>query len=268
MTLICLMSLVFFQAHLYEVFLRLHQVLALTVMVCLWRHLDVRQKAARLFLAVGFGLWGLLLIILFLTNLVRNVRVRGPWLAQTTITERDGLYRLEVTMPRAWNVRAGQFVYLRIPRVSFWAFLQSHPFAICWSEPLPGGGMRLFMLMEPRHGFTRRLAGHSGYSLMTWVDGPYGRSHYDFGDYGTVVMIATGVGIAAQLPHLRELSRGQKNLAVRTRRILVLWMFEKEGTFIPVAFNRHPADCPKAHLKAVKEWMDELLTTDTPERVS
>jgi predicted ferric reductase len=229
MVLICLMSLVFFQAHLYEVFLRSHLVLALVVMVSLWRHLHVRQKAARWLLATGLGLWGLLSIILFLMNMARNIRVRGPWLAQTTVTESDGLYRLEVTVPRAWDVRAGQFVYLRIPRVGFWAFLQSHPFTICWSEHLPEGGMRLFMLMEPRHGFTRRLAGHSGYSLMTWVDGPYGRNHHNFGEYGTVVMIATGVGIATQLLHLRELSCGQSNFEVRTRRILVLWMFEKEG---------------------------------------
>jgi hypothetical protein len=81
-------------------------------------------------------------------------------------------------------------------------------------------------------------------------------------------MIATGVGIAAHLPCLRKLSHGQINFQVRPRRILVLWMFEKDCTSQLLFIYQHQAHNPKAHLKVVKEWMVELLTTDTPGRVS
>ena len=235
MTVICLMSLVFFQEHAYEIFLRSHMILALAVVVALWSHLSVRQATSRFILLAGFCMWALLSAILFGVNLARNIRLGGRYLAETTVEPKDGLYVLQVIVPRYWSVQDGQYVYLRMFRVGL--FLERHPFMICWSEKIAeddieyrrGGRMRLYILMKPQRGFTKSLANLTGTSIMTWVDGPYGKAHDEFGDYGTVVMIADGTGVAPQLLSVRTLSKKIQDCEVRTRRIILLWVFDKQG---------------------------------------
>jgi hypothetical protein len=72
LTLICLIFLIFFQEHLYELFLHCHLVLVLTVIISFWRHLFVKQIAARIYITVSFSLWTFLTLIIFLANMVRN----------------------------------------------------------------------------------------------------------------------------------------------------------------------------------------------------
>ena len=48
-------------------------------------------------------------------------------------------------------------------------------------------------------------------------------------EYGTVLLIATGFGIAAILPHLKELLEGYERCEVVTRRIHVVWQLKGEG---------------------------------------
>ena len=49
------------------------------------------------------------------------------------------------------------------------------------------------------------------------------------GDYGKVLMVATGFGIAAQLPLLKELIQGFNQSQVRTRSIHLLWQLNNLG---------------------------------------
>jgi hypothetical protein len=127
---------------------------------------------------------------------------------------------LEVSVLRAWHVRVGQWPLCLLP--SGCREEASEPFfrAIFGSHMertitvLPEEGMHLFLLMEPRRGFTQRVVARCGGSLMTWVDGPknrtaYARSDFAVGEYGTVFRGATRVDIAAGQPHSRELSHGQ-----------------------------------------------------------
>ncbi len=60
------------------------------------------------------------------------------------------------------------------------------------------------------------------------VSGPHGTG-ISVGDYGKVLMIATGFGIAAQLPYLKELVRGFNNYQVRTREIRLIWQLQSFG---------------------------------------
>ncbi len=44
------------------------------------------------------------------------------------------------------------------------------------------------------------------YTLKSCINRPYGRVK-DVGNYGSIVMFASGIGIATQVPYLKELIR-------------------------------------------------------------
>ncbi|KAL9132042.1 MAG: hypothetical protein Q9217_000170 [Psora testacea] len=75
--------------------------------------------------------------------------------------------------------------------------------------------------------------------------GPHG-TVISVGDYGKVLMIAAGSGIAAQLPYLKELVRGFNNYQVRTREIRLVWQLQSLD-------DRRPAS----------ELVDRILKEDT-----
>ena len=63
--------------------------------------------------------------------------------------------------------------------------------------------------------------------LLAFIDGPYGAPH-GFGAYGTVVMIASGIGYAGHMPYIKDLIIGNLNCEVRTQRVLFIWQMEKK----------------------------------------
>lgn len=97
--------------------------------------------------------------------------------------------------------------------------------------------MYLDLLVEPKSGFTHRLfqyAREHSSALSTpedyssadfrivWFSGPHGL-RTDISEFGSVLLIATGFGIAAQIPILMELIQGFNQCEVRTRRIHLVW---------------------------------------------
>jgi predicted ferric reductase len=84
----------------------------------------------------------------------------------------------------------------------------------------------LVNLVKSRTGFTRELGRNVNKTLRAFVNGPFGIRH-DFGNYGTVIMVATGIGIAG----LKELINGYNSYEVRTRRKLLIWQIQKECKF-------------------------------------
>ena len=98
-----------------------------------------------------------------------------------------------------------------------------------WDNDTDGRSSNIYLLVKPANGFSHKLMQHAGnLALKSWVDGPYGKL-FDIGDYGSVVMFASGIGIAAQVPYLKELIRGYKECKVRTKRILLVWQLNKES---------------------------------------
>ena len=121
---------------------------------------------------------------------------------------------------------AGQYINVWIPSVSFWSFLQSHPFVVTnWAD---GKQDTLELFIQPRRGLTRELFSHGTLNERVSVprlalfSGPHGTS-VPVGEYETVVMVATGFGIAAQLPYLRKLIHGYNTYNARTRRVHLVW---------------------------------------------
>jgi predicted ferric reductase len=67
-----------------------------------------------------------------------------------------------------------------------------------------------------------------GPCLTAFIEGPY-EQQLDLESYGTVILVATGVGVAPQLSWIQQLLYGIQNSVVKTRKISLLWEIEAEG---------------------------------------
>jgi NAD(P)H-flavin reductase len=134
------------------------------------------------------------------------------------------------------KIEAGQYICLWLPISSpgfwnFWGIFQSHPFVIIsWSEREQSS---LELLIEPRGGMTRKLLNCSedhkgGLNCLALFTGPHGIS-VPVEEYETVVLVASGFGIAAQLPYLKRLIHGYNACKSLTRRIHMVWQLKTKG---------------------------------------
>ncbi|PYH40587.1 NADPH oxidase family protein [Aspergillus saccharolyticus JOP 1030-1] len=192
----------------------------------------------------------------------------------------DPLIRLLVTLPRGWTLKPGQTVYLYVRTNNPWSFLQGHPFSVVWwndarrengrtddedlgqdlsilgkdgirrEEPVTevesnvGNPFAFWLLVQPRWGFTKDLAAYgTSTKLRAVVDGPYG-GDFNFKDYGHVILFAQGIGIAAQIPYMRQFFYGSLNGILPVRRISLIW------------------ETTERNLVTVEPWMTHLLTQD------
>ena len=89
---------------------------------------------------------------------------------------------------------------------------------------------------------------------LAWFSGPHGLT-MNLGDYGSVTMVATGLGIAAQLPYLKELIKGYNNCKVQTRRIQLIWQIVTWGEY---SLTHIPSEAEDTN-SAAKMIMQELL---------
>jgi NAD(P)H-flavin reductase len=122
-----------------------------------------------------------------------------------------------------------------MPGVSFTSFAQLHPFCVAWWYNKDGSDY-IVVIVEKRHGFTKHLCSYrsielsSSVEMAALIEGPYGRE-LDLKSYGTVLLFATGIGVAAQLSYISKLlDRSQKDQS-RTKKIELYWQVEREGVY-------------------------------------
>lgn len=254
-----LLSTRLFRLPSYEVFLRCHQALAVVVAYALWRHIPSQSKLPRIYLLTSSCTFAATFVLECFTILYRNVAI-GRGCSRALIARHNHAVRMTVFPTRPWKVKAGQYVNVWIPSIDLFASLQSHPLTIAsWKDGQPAS---LEVVIEPRSGFTRRLLDcaddyqeddksrvelrdeferrafgfarsypnqpESSDFRMAFVSGPHGSSA-SASEYGKVVMIASGFGIAAQLPLLKELIQGFNRAEVRTRDIHLVWQLQNLG---------------------------------------
>lgn len=135
---------------------------------------------------------------------------------------------VNIKVARPWKIIPGQYVYVWIPGLSFWSFAQSHPFMITWwRNDLRGRAKTITLLVKLESGCTQNLLRHIDKSFWVGIDGPYGLST-GFGDYGSVLMLATGIGVASQVPYIKALLNGHMTRKTVTRKIHLVWRLERE----------------------------------------
>ncbi|KKY22288.1 putative fad-binding domain-containing protein [Phaeomoniella chlamydospora] len=231
---------------LYEIIMKFHYGLSLVALGALWKHLEPRTTFPFLYIAVATCMLSSITAARVLYVLFRNV-ARGEPLSRATVEPLDGAVKLSVTIPTPFRVRAGQYVHLWIPGIDFWSFFQAHPYTIAWwCDDYTGQATRAEFLVRCQRGFSDRFTRNfiGANAFLSCIDGPYGVCH-DLGDYGSVLLFATEIGIAAQIPYVKELVRGFRDFKVRTRRIRLHWQIDQES-------NQNWVD----------SWFNEILDGD------
>ena len=157
----------------------------------------------------------------------------------------SGGVKVTVTVPSRLQIKPGQYINLWVPSISFWSFLQSHPFVV--ASCTDGEQTTLELLIGPQKGLTSKFQRNStnvsdsasADLRLALFSGPHGLSA-PLAEFETVLLVASGLGIVTQLPYLRHLIRGYNDFQVRTRRIHLVWQLESLGkqTSIPASGDR------------------------------
>jgi NAD(P)H-flavin reductase len=152
------------------------------------------------------------------------------------------------------------------------ALFQSHPFSVAWNETVDENVISndeesmldrkesdgldapkkssVSFVIRARTGFTYKLlkkaeSAPEGRSYAKlYLEGPYG-SHHVMHSYGTVMLIAGGIGITHQVPHVRDLVQGYASGTVAIRRLLLVWIVQTPE-----------------HLEWIRPWMTQILAMD------
>ncbi|KAK3933675.1 hypothetical protein QBC46DRAFT_275313 [Diplogelasinospora grovesii] len=235
----------------YEVFLRSHQALAIYVAYSIWRHLWFVPGFPWFYVYLYGGAACLVNLVQLGIMTYRNKKWGSP-LPRLLLGQDGGGICMTVELSRPVRIEAGQYINLWIwaPRISLWSWMQSHPFTVAsWS---PTEQTSLEIIVEPHSGLSSKLVqtsaltktGDDGSSSYVAVfTGPHGISFPLWG-FKTVVMFATGFGIAVMLPYLEKLIHGHKTFRGRANRIHLVWNVQNLTGFKRVVhlLNHHLED--------------------------
>jgi predicted ferric reductase len=243
----------------YETFLHLHIALIILVIVTLWMHLDLAQLPQLHLLKAVIAIWVIERTTRLVKILFRNVGRKGTK-AIVEVLPGDAV-RVTLDIARPWTFRPGQHIFLYMPSVGFWT---SHPFSLAWSEEAEnlssekGLAMNRQEVLEMRKttmslvcrrrtGFTDKLykkaerAPDGKFMARAFVEGPYGGIH-NLHSYGSVVLVAGGVGVTHHVPQVRDLVAGYANGTVAARRVVLVWVVQSPE-----------------HLEFIRPWMTTIL---------
>jgi len=217
----------FLQRLSYKAFLRFHQILAFVAAYALWRHLFVKKLFAHIYILIAIDLFAAMMAWQVLLILFHNL-VLDHAFAWADVTQLNDMIKISLTLSWSWTIQVSQYVNLCISSISVWFFVQSHLFMIAfWTK---GDVSELFLLASVKAGFIRKLLQYawphsddllnSDYCLA-WFSEPHGLT-MNLDDYNSVIMVATGLKIAVQLPYLKKLIKDYNNCKVQTRQIQLI----------------------------------------------
>ncbi|KAH6970371.1 hypothetical protein BKA56DRAFT_496850 [Ilyonectria sp. MPI-CAGE-AT-0026] len=215
----------------YEFFLRTHQALAIVFAVCTVVHLRSIPKYPWLPIYIFGTVCGALSLVQLGLFTYRNVRPGSlrPYIKTLREIQDSGVIEVTLSFPRPLLIDAGHYVNIWVPSVGFWS---THPFTVVsWS---PVAQTTIGLLIEPRSGFTNKLLRcaklESGQHLARRVllSGPHGRC-LPVWEFKTVIMFATGFGIATMIPHVKKLIYGNILGKGFIRRIRLVWQVENSN---------------------------------------
>lgn len=229
----------------YEAFLVLHILAAVTACIGLWYHLAAKPEYAQWlnYLKAAIALWALDRGFRLARIGYRNF---GRKMTTATVEVLPGeALRVTLRVTRPWQFQPGQHLYLYMPTVGLWT---SHPFTISWceenqavfdEEKVHQAENTMSLIIRRRTGFTDALykkaiacpGPENIFTAKALVEGPYGKID-SFGSYGTVVLVAGGIGITHPLPFVKELVAGYANGTIATRRITLVWIIQTPGQYI------------------------------------
>ncbi len=159
-------------------------------------------------------------------------RARRTEIVQTRVL-RSGVTRLDLCKPEGFTHRAGDFVYLRIPRV---AEHEWHPLTI--SSAPERGTLSLHVralgdwTAAVRHLAETRALDEPAGPLPAFVDGPYGAPSTDIFQSRRPVLIAGGIGVTPFASVLESIVlRSRASAALAIERVDFVWLNRDQYSF-------------------------------------
>ncbi|GME52291.1 ferric reductase [Neofusicoccum parvum] len=240
----------------YEIFLHFHVFLTAVGLAGIWVHCQTKDLYQLFLVQIALGMWGTERLFRLLWLALRNF---GGSEAEVEVLPGKCL-RIRLKIARPWRFKAGQHIYLYMPRVGFYT---SHPFSLAWSEGSDQsekeiclerldrsglGKVSMSLLVRCRSGFTETLyqKAHSApdgkFVTSALVEGPYGSE--DLSSYDSVMLIAAGVGIAHHVPQLRALIDAHEQHTSAIRSITLIWIVQSPE-----------------HVEWIKPWLTEVIST-------
>ncbi|KAF2805070.1 uncharacterized protein BDZ99DRAFT_490707 [Mytilinidion resinicola] len=241
----------------YETFLTMHILVAALSIGALWFHLKTMPQQRILYGVIALWVFERTSRVVLLV--MRNFGAGGTK-ADVEVLPGDAV-KVTIRMARPWAFRPGQHAYIYMPSVGLWT---NHPFSLAWSDEeddlseekglamnrqdiLENKKTSVSMIIRRRTGFTEKLfrkadLSPSGrFTTSAMIEGPYGGENLS--SYGTVMLWAAGVGIAHQVPHVRDIVAQFANGTTATRRLTLVWVIQSPE-----------------HLEWIRSWMTTILS--------
>ncbi|KAI5464024.1 ferric reductase like transmembrane component-domain-containing protein [Mariannaea sp. PMI_226] len=231
---LCVASLPFIRRIAYEAFVLLHIPVSMVyVGLLFWHTKNFLMSWSYLWASVGIWVFCYFMRI-FKLNWIRPWRMSflvGDEAAITLMAENA----IKITIPTQMRWKPGQYVYLRMPGISF---LESHPFTISslCSDDFPSEYGEQYrdctLVFRPYGGFTRKVletAIEKGpfHTYRAFVDGPYGGMRRDLAAFDTCILIAGGSGITALMSQLLDLIKRMRDGKAITKKVVVVWALKR-----------------------------------------
>ncbi|KAI1391947.1 ferric reductase like transmembrane component [Hypoxylon trugodes] len=231
---LCVASLPFIRRMAYEVFVTLHVPVGFVYLGCLFWHTK-NYLASWDYLYATIAIWVLCYFLrIFKLNWVKPWRMSflvGDEAAITLMTENA----IKITIPTQMKWTPGQYVYLRMPGISFF---DNHPFTISslCSEDFPSEYGEQYrdctLVFKPYGGFTRRVletAIEKGpfHTYRAYLDGPYGGMRRELAAFDTCILIAGGSGVTALMSQLLNLIKRMRDGKAITKKVVVVWALKR-----------------------------------------
>ncbi|KAI1449124.1 ferric reductase like transmembrane component [Annulohypoxylon stygium] len=231
---LCVASLPFIRRIAYELFVTLHVPVGFVYLGCLFWHTK-NYLGSWDYLYATIAIWVICYFLrIFNLNWVKPWRMSflvGDEAAITLMTENA----IKITIPTQMKWKPGQYVYLRMPGISFF---DNHPFTISslCSEDFPseyGEQYRdCILVFKPYGGFTRRVletAIEKGpfHTYRAYLDGPYGGMRRELAAFDTCILIAGGSGVTALMSQLLNLIKRMRDGKAITKKVVVVWALKR-----------------------------------------
>lgn len=245
-------SILYIRRLAYEVFLKLHLVISVGIVVCLWLQTTNPSDFHTICLFVATGLW-------FFEKLIWLGRVVFGRLRNvdriTVVAPRENANQdvttIQVRSQRPRKITYGQHIFIAVPTVPHIVVgrLQAHPYLVAWEEK-DDSSQILTLLVAPRAGFSKMVKFCEAGTRIR-VDGPYGGVE-SLEQFDKVFFVASGIGLAAHLLAIRHLIQTHNDKTSRVRRLSLLWFLETEGWFFSdLSASRRESLTPEQNKKLV-----------------
>ncbi|KAH8662075.1 ferric reductase like transmembrane component [Xylariales sp. PMI_506] len=231
---LCVASLPIVRRIAFEVFVSLHVPVGVIYLGVLFWHTK-NYLASWDYLYASAAIWVVCYIMRFF-----NLNWTKPWrlafmvgdeAAITLMTENA----IKITIPTQMKWKPGQYVYLRMPGISFF---DNHPFTIAslCSDDFPSEYGEQYrdcvLVFKPYGGFTRRVletAIEKGpfHTYRAYLDGPYGGMRRELAAFDTCILIAGGSGITSLMSQLLNLIKRMRDGKAITKKIVVVWALKR-----------------------------------------